>query len=709
MPAPDRVGPLHRAADTLWPHAVTGPGVQHRSGISAHALVILIGTLSTQMLHAAGLPWEIWESPARIATLDAGNRVLQRSSHCLDGCRYDRSNAGPADQDNFWPARWLYREGDEAIVFDDRGPGALTRIWMTTGFGTSTCIDPGTRVRFYVDGSMLPTVELALAALFDGSTSPFTWPLAGDRLQSSGGFVSHVPIAYAQGLRISLIDADNGGVNPCTGTPERLLWFQFQHHQLVPGTPVVPFVAGLDAPGWRDFLAHAGDDPWNAMLAPQNGSAVLAPTATLELASRSGSGWLRGIRLQLPRVAYALVNLRVRIDGETAIDLPLADFFATPVDADVAPRGVLFGEDASGWLYAWFPMPFAEEAIVELVADAALPAALTIDSSISFDSEVMDPSGVRFRANLVDTCAEGGDITLYAARGAGKLIGISARYRSIAVPPSPGFLEGDERAYVDDATAPAWYGTGIEDFFDGGFYFDQGGFTGPLSGASLVRSGIDERTAVWRLLLDDPLTHARALRLTQEVGAAPWEASPMCVRAVAYAYLQSRPLLVALDAFEIGAAAAAAAHAYAPPPGADCAPIEAQFADEPPTTRIAQVCRYASGSSTFTFRFPEAAPPLQLSRVFDTGAGIPGSIAGAPPARIRVNGIEAGRFPPAMANPARRWQRQSAYLDVDPIPGELQIEIVPEFTAGAAAFSESAWELHGGWVDTIFADAFESP
>src|SRR5690606_37153282 len=192
---------------------------------------------------------------------EAGDRVLQRSSHCLDGCRYDRSNAGPADIDNFWPQRWLYRDGAEAIVFDERGPGALTRIGMTTGFGSSTCIDPATRVRFYVEEAILPTLDLPLAALFDGSTPPFTAPLAVDRLQSSGGFVSHVPIAYARGLRVSLLDADNGGVNPCTGHTQRLLWFQFQHHQLAPETRVTSFAPGQDAPGWRAFLGHAGDEP----------------------------------------------------------------------------------------------------------------------------------------------------------------------------------------------------------------------------------------------------------------------------------------------------------------------------------------------------------------------------------------------------------------------------------------------------------------
>jgi hypothetical protein len=49
------------------------------------------------------------------------------------------------------------------------------------------------------------------------------------------------------------------------------------------------------------------------------------------------------------------------------------------------------------------------------------------------------------------------------------------------------------------------------------------------------------------------------------------------------------------------------------------------------------------------------------------------------------------------------------FLNVDPIPAELHFEIVPEFAASAADFSESAWELSGAWVDAIFADGFEAP
>jgi len=164
---------------------------------------------------------------------------------------------------------------------------------------------------------------------------------------------------------------------------------------------------------------------------------------------------------------------------------------------------------------------------------------------------------------------------------------------------------------------------------------------------------------------------------------------------------------VPYDRFEVGDASAAT-HSYVPPPGAVCATFEGAFEDEPPTVRNAGVCTYAAGSSHFQFRVDAGTPPLRLRRTFVVDAGVPGEIAGAPAAEIFVNGLSAGWFPPAIANPGRPWQQQEALLDAASNASVLDIEIVPAFAPYASGFSESAWELRGGWKDSIFADGFES-
>jgi hypothetical protein len=181
---------------------------------------------------------------------------------------------------------------------------------------------------------------------------------------------------------------------------------------------------------------------------------------------------------------------------------------------------------------------------------------------------------------------------------------------------------------------------------------------------------------------------------------------PMCARTVVHAYSAPRASVVSYDRFDIGTSAADA-HAYTPPAGASCEIVSGTFEDEPPTQRIASTCAYTSGGSRFIFSIADAVAPLRLRRTFDVSAGSPGEIAGAPAAEIRVDGVVAGYFPPAIANPLRRWQQQEALLDPSIGAGAHDFEIVPDFTASAPVLSESAFELSGGWKDAIFENGFE--
>ncbi len=166
-------------------------------------------------------------------------------------------------------------------------------------------------------------------------------------------------------------------------------------------------------------------------------------------------------------------------------------------------------------------------------------------------------------------------------------------------------------------------------------------------------------------------------------------------------------MVVPYDAFEVGDNVAALAHGYLPPAGATCTLLTSNFSDEPPTSRSAMVCRASSGSSHFVFHIKAAAAPLRLRRTIDVGDGVPGSVAGAPAAQVVVNGVAAGWFSPVVANPARRWQQQEIFLSSAAAPGDYTIDIIPEYAPNSAGFSESAWELRGGFVDLVFAHGFE--
>ncbi len=654
---------------------------------------------------AAALPWEVWSSPLHFAELDGDDIVVTHSSRCPDGCRYDRSLRGPESiQANPFPLRWLYRDGAEAVLFDERGPGALTRLWMTTGDGISRCIDPAIRVRFRFDGEAVPSIDLPLAALFDGSTPPFTTPLVADRLASSGGYTMHVPMPYALSLRVSLIGAETPST-VCDPSGWSLLWYQFTAHRLRHGTPVTSFPASPDAPAWRDFLGHAGDDPWHGMLAPQPFSGVLAAGETRVLVEHVGEGVLRGLRLDIDAAARADVALRIDIDGTTAVDLPLDAFFAAWPDAPRAAGNALFGEDSGGRLYSWWPMPYTHSLRVALVAEASRPSPGAFAGDVSIAAIAVPPEVGRYRAWRSEACVAGGDVELANLHGAGRIVALSTRLRAEGNS-TLAYLEGDERIVVEGARAPSWHGTGVEDLYSGGFYFDQGVFAGPFGGATRVDLDGSGTTAAHRLMATDAPVWSSALRMTLEAGLSPAEPVPMCAQHIVHAYVGDRRTSVPRGGFDVGTPAAAA-HAYAPPVGTSCEARAGRFSDEPPTLRNATVCGFAAGTSRFTFTLREPAQGLRLRRTIDVASGEPGRLAGAPAARVRVDGVEVGDFPPAAGNPARRWDEQEILLAGQYDAGELAFEIVPEHGVHAAMHGESGWSLYSAWIDAIHRDGFD--
>ena len=190
-------------------------------------------------------PWDFWSDLRRVAVVPRDGQVLLRSSHCPSGCRKDRH--APDD------SRYLRRDGAEGVLFEEAGPGAITRIWLTTstGLGASAPIDPNIRLRIYFDGEATPRLDQPLADLFSGTKAPFTAPLVGNRSTSSGGYFSYLPLVYQRGCRVTVEGAD-----------EALVWFQFSFHRLRSDRTVATFTGKEDWSRLRQLLASPGADPW---------------------------------------------------------------------------------------------------------------------------------------------------------------------------------------------------------------------------------------------------------------------------------------------------------------------------------------------------------------------------------------------------------------------------------------------------------------
>ena len=464
-------------------------------------------------------PWEAWRSPVELTRVRASEPAGMRSSYCLSGCRYDRHSSGDS--------RFLRVEGDEGVLFEDRGAGAITRIWMTTGAGVSAPLDPDVRIRIYLDDAVEPTVDTALPSLFDGTLPPFLPPLVGNRSTSSGGYFSYVTIPYRTHCRIALV-----------GAQDARLWFQIGYRRASSRRGIRTFDGGEDFAPLSSLLSSPGADPWISFGGRERQRTLELPPGESAVAyAARGEGVITGLWLDAPSSRWGHLRISLRFDGRRTVDLPVRDFFAVGGGSQLPIRSLLIGLNADGRLYSYFPAPYFRE--VEARISNTGPAesgavTVTMTTRLS-DSRPLPDSGL-FGAQLNSTerSVPVGDLPLLEVDGEGQWVGLVAELGSIRNG-RRAYLEGDERIYIDGSPEPTLHGTGTEDLFNGGFYFDHGPFRHALHGMSRhVATPRGDSTTAYRLLLADAIPFRTRIRAELERG--PTGELPMYSRTVAYYY-----------------------------------------------------------------------------------------------------------------------------------------------------------------------------
>ena len=654
-------------------------------------VVCIAGLIHSLPAGANTPPWEIWDNLHRLAEIQPGQRVLLRGSRCPSGCRFDRHSEGD------W--RYIRVDGDEGVIFEETGAGAITRIWMTMGSGTSLPLESSVRIRIYIDGAEQPVVDLPLPDLFNGSTKPFLSPLVGDRLVSSGGNFSYVPIPYRKGCRVTLVGAD-----------EQRIWFQFSHHRLSDPGNILSYSAEQDMDEWSSLMGSPGQDPWLLNEGTQGAMTVqdklvLKPGETADLVSFAGPDSLTALRLWLPEAAWSMIELQMIFDGSERVRLPLSDFFAVGRGGLNGTRSLLLGTAGDGSLYSYFPMPFFERASVSLTNLAAAGSTpIEIDYQVRRANQPPSAASALFGAQrwIDNQTPVGVDIPMLALRGEGKWVGMFADLGSVNTH-RRGYLEGDERVYFDDSLHPAVYGTGTEDFYNGGFYFDQGPFRLALHGSPyhhMLENG-EDATAAYRLMLTDGINFASNLSAGMEGG--PTGNLSLRTRTIAYYYLRSTAGLWKSDVLDLGDPDSRKQHDFSISGPHANGILDGLFEGMPAVALRAIGAYRPPGEARFTLSAVPGSRHLRLRRRFD--ANIPGQEA-----EIWADGKLVGRFPPEDQNSARRW-RETA-IDLAPLIVKHNGEI--EFTVKALAwpgeselFSAFTYELWSEVPPQLFADGFQ--
>ncbi len=245
-----------------------------------------------------------------------------------------------------------------------------------------------------------------------------------------------------------------------------------------------------------------------------------------------------------------------------SVDAPVGMFFGNAFGGKEV-RSFLFGFKTNNLEhYCYFPMPFEKSAVLVITNKTDKTFSnIWCEVQHSDSRETMDESGwfhATYHSDFFRN--DGRDYSFLNVNGCGKLVGVVHWMKG--ADSVRGYLEGDERFYIDGNKTPAIYGTGTEDYYNGGWYFNQGIFSLPTHGNPnhKVPDGQDW-TACYRLHWPDTIPFRSSIRAGIEYGPDNnWNAEYSSV-----SFWYGKPgisYLAFIDSIDIGTPASETAHLY---------------------------------------------------------------------------------------------------------------------------------------------------
>ncbi len=399
---------------------------------------------------------------------------------------------------------------DRYVLADLKGPGCVRRIWQTNVSADEWLL--------YFDGEAEPRIRLPERDLFSvNKTGPFPFvPPLADAI--SGGNYCYIPFPYQKSLKIV--------VRIPKPSPQARPYFHVNYETYPPGTRVNSFPEQLSTAqkaevekvqaAWNnieDAMRTVADRlNWTSLTALSGGTAMVwqadaRPGMVQTLAIRLGRMDSQDA-VQRDRALRYLV-LRCFWDGSSvpSVEVPLGDFYCNGLH----PRrfASLPMANIDGALLCRFPMPYRTGARIEIHNDASfdIPMQVAVESTNAYAE-----GSLYFHASFNHALNAGRPLRVMRTEGKGMYMGCYL----IALGMDGGWniLEGDEFVFRDGDLRPVHHGTGLEDYFNGGWYY-YGLFERPLQGL-LEKAAM--RTCQYRFQIPDPVTFDKSLQMQIEFG-----------------------------------------------------------------------------------------------------------------------------------------------------------------------------------------------
>jgi hypothetical protein len=212
------------------------------------------------------------------------------------------------------------------------------------------------------------------------------------------------------------------------------------------------------------------------------------------------------------------ILLRMYWDDEElpSVETPIGDFFGTGFQyKHFTARYIGM---SSGGYYCYFPMPFNKSARIEVVNETGQEIYAFYYHIDHYQLNEALPENVGyFHAwwNRDIRTDYDSNYTILNTGGQGHVVGVNMNMQSYDG--SLLYLEGDEMVWVDGDRYPSIYGTGTEDYFTSGWYFNTGEFTAPYHGL-ILKNDKNGRIAAYRHHIPAPITFHDTILFTIEHG-----------------------------------------------------------------------------------------------------------------------------------------------------------------------------------------------
>jgi len=245
-----------------------------------------------------------------------------------------------------------------------------------------------------------------------------------------------------------------------------------------------------------------------------------------------------------PTVLKKLI-LRIYWDGMEypSVEAPMGDFFGIG-HCEYRHYTSKYLGMSSGGFYCYFPMPF-EGVRLEI---ENLHESITADVFMNINYQELSSlpkNAGRFHCVFHCGYNPGPEpIEIIEARGEGHFVGCCLSIQGEKLN-YLSYLEAPEYIYIDteDEEAPSIVGTGLEDYFNGGWYFREGEFYGPLHGVPL-KDTLRSMISMYRFHEMDAITFKKRFKMAF---VNPWEPErlkPFKFSSTAYYYLKKAERLL---------------------------------------------------------------------------------------------------------------------------------------------------------------------